>query len=129
MRFKHLVVESYSPQFAVFLAVFRRFVCGTLFKIVFDLLGLSWRLAVTPGVLTPQCSDVVWHVQLKYRWLQDIMTKTVSEHKTCSGRLGHGRPRSTKGKTWREIDQPVRGVGGRMKVIKRSKDVGKEGTG
>ena len=30
----------------------------------------------------------------------------------------------TKGKTWREIDELVRGVGGRMNVIKRAKDVG-----
>ena len=35
----------------------------------------------------------------------------------------------TKGKTWREIDELVRGVGGIMKVIKSGKDDGSKGAG
>ena len=33
----------------------------------------------------------------------------------------------TKSKTWREIDEPLRVVGARMKVIKSGKDVGSKG--
>ena len=35
----------------------------------------------------------------------------------------------TKCKTWREMEELVRGVGGRMKVIKSGKDVGSKGAG
>ena len=35
----------------------------------------------------------------------------------------------TKGKTWREIDELMRGVGGRLKVIQSGKSVGNDGAG